>query len=155
MHKLFGMSLVAGLVLTGASAAGKAPPRSSSYPLEFYASKTGNVDRAPMKEAARLPLTVNQTCYGWRYLNHNKASLTPVEETLILPAPANQWNGSDQTAVSGDRRSAVTTVRIDPENMVVTNGWCVAEGDPPGRYRIEVRRNGKLIGRRSFVLVAK
>jgi hypothetical protein len=155
VNKTVRLGIALSLALTGAAATGKAPQRAAFSNPEFYLTTSDSAVRKPLVEGARLTLKADETCYGWRYLNRDRANQAPIEERLILPAPASQWNSNERTTVADDRRSALTTIPVEPDSMIMTNGWCVADGDPLGRYRIELRRNGKLIGRRNFVLVAR
>lgn len=118
--------------------------------MEFYASAPGSDGSFPLAQEQRMPYAVGETCYGWNYRYGENAPPKVVEEKLILPAPASDWGSNDMTKVAPDRASAVT--RVPVVGGEASNMWCVVAGDPPGRYTIEIRGNGKLLGTRSFVL---
>lgn len=125
----------------------------STSGMEFYASTPGSHGSVPLTREQRLPYAVGETCYGWSYRYGETAPPKVVEEKLILPGPATDWGNNDMTKVAPDRASAVTRVAVIGGEA--SNQWCVAAGDPPGRYTIEIRGNGKLLGKRSFVLAAE
>lgn len=127
-------------------------PASAKTPsgMEFYANGPGSDGSVELRPDMSMPYAVGGTCYGWNYRYGETAPPKVVEEKLILPGPASEWGGGDMTKVAPDRASAVT--RVPVIGGEASNQWCVAAGDPPGRYTIEVRGNGKLLGTRSFVL---
>lgn len=141
-------------VLTAATALALAAfsPASAKTPsgMEFYATGPGSDGSVELSADMAIPLAVGETCYGWNYRYGETAPPKVVKERLILPAPATDWGGSDMTKVAPDRASAVT--RMPVIGGEASNQWCVAAGDPPGRYTLEIRGNGKLLGTRSFVL---
>jgi hypothetical protein len=66
-----------------------------------------------------------------------------IKEVLKLPKAPATWGEADDnefspTATSPDRTTAVTTLFMAAKDGLLTNGWCVAPGDPAGHYRIEV-----------------
>lgn len=118
--------------------------------VEFHATAPGSHGVVPLTMGVRLPYAVAETCYGWSYRFGGNAIPSALEERLILPAPARYWGSNPATQVAPDRASAVT--RVPVMGRIAFNQWCVAKDDPPGRYRIEIRRGGKLLAKRSFVL---
>ena len=47
---------------------------------------------------------------------------------------------------------ATTALSLVPDNGWISHGWCVAEGDPEGAYRIEVSRGDTLLHAFDFQL---
>jgi hypothetical protein len=71
-----------------------------------------------------------------------------IREVLKLPKPPATWGEADDnefspTATSADRTTAVTALFMAAKDGVLTNGWCIAAGDPAGHYRIEVSMKSK------------
>jgi hypothetical protein len=74
-----------------------------------------------------------------------------IREVLVLPAPSRTWEvGDARSAISADRRQAVTELRQDMSNGLLSNDWCIAEGDPIGPYRIEIHDGARLLHRFEF-----
>ena len=87
----------------------------------------------------RIKYAPGTSCYSWIIrVVPQRASVT-IREHFKLPAPATQWNSDPvSTNVSQGRKEASTNVQESLEDGILTNGWCVAEGDPTGQHVIEV-----------------
>jgi hypothetical protein len=93
------------------------------------------------------------TCYAWQITFRPTTGKLKFVEELILPAPAKQW-GTNKAKVRADRSSALTDVVVDGQSGEAGNTWCVAAGDPEGKYRFIVRYNKKIIGDGRFILTS-
>ncbi len=108
-------------------------------------------------DGSRVPLVAG-ACYNWWIrLAEGDAPKTAVER-LILPAAPADWgdaavNPDDGVEISEDGRLATSTFVPEPSDGWITNGWCVAEGDPPGPHRIEVEMDGAELAAYDFELV--
>jgi len=91
------------------------------------------------------------TCYGWLLRIAPAAGERQFEERLILPAAASHW-GEDGSKVAADGRTATTRIVAKSKAAAIDNAWCVAEGDPDGRYEFVVSQGGKVVGRGAFFL---
>lgn len=101
-----------------------------------------------------IPYVVGRSCYTW------VVTFTPVPgraiwtEELVLPGPAATWGVADgrPSRVAPDRAAATTRIPVDLASGVATSGWCVAEGDPIGTYRLVVRDHDREVYRVDFVV---
>jgi hypothetical protein len=99
-----------------------------------------------------VPLLPGNACYSWY------VQLAPVEdgapppttlvERLVLPEPLADWgalatNPDDNVEISADGASVITTSSATPDaEGWLSNGWCVAAGDPTGPHRFELELDG-------------
>lgn len=95
--------------------------------------------------AKTVPLVVGQS-YGWKVkLNQLKPDAkVKWKEEFVLPATPKEWGGS-QGAVSKDKRTNVTEREDVPIDGWIGHAWSVAEGDPPGKYTMNVFINDTLV----------
>ena len=107
----------------------------------------------------KVPLLPEGACYSWWIKVPADAGLDELSERLILPAPATDWSGLDTDPDDGIEIMAGGSVAVsalpgvpDAEGWL-SNGWCIAPGDPPGLHRIEVSANGVLVERFAFEVV--
>jgi hypothetical protein len=136
------------VVAYATAAAPESPPG-----MEFFTYFPGSNGVIPLNQGAWLPYVVQQTCIGWTYRFGSASGQSvpeALDERLILPAATPNWGDNPDTIVAPDRKSALT--RVPVAGRQASNEWCSAEGDPSGQYRIEVRRGGKLLGQRSFMV---
>jgi hypothetical protein len=96
-------------------------------------------------------------CYAWRLRLAGIAKLLKVVEIFTLPAPPKLWGGVDgneysPSTLSADRRVSETTKFYTPKDGWISNGWCVAEGDPAGRYSIRVTVDGHTLHEFNFTV---
>ncbi|PSJ40610.1 hypothetical protein [Allosphingosinicella deserti] len=117
---------------------------------DFFASDSEHPGSAPVstRQIAHRP---GSSCYEWVVRVMPVARSVTVREVFRLPSAAPQW-GVDpaRTQVSDDGRESVTEIAEDLSDGMISNGWCVAEGDPVGRYRISVFDGDRLIQRFDF-----
>jgi hypothetical protein len=120
---------------------------------KFFALDGG---QAEPRETTTIPLRAGQ-CYGWALRVEPEERTIPIREVFDLPAAGN-WNSSAETetsAVSGNRRTAVTEFQAPLNQGVITHAWCVADGDPAGPHRIRVYHGDTLLHDFHFTLVTE
>ena len=76
---------------------------------------------------------------------------------MELPASPATWGGVDgndtsPTRLSENGRVGVTPLIVALKSGRISNGWCIAEGEPPGPYRITVSQDGKPLARFDFTI---
>lgn len=132
--------------------AAAAPPPLAVRDRAFVVTdlETGQI----VRNARSVPNRPGTICYDWVVIVAPQQRVVEAVETFVLPAPA-PWNlaESDDTKVAADQTRAVTHVAEDLSDGRITHGWCVAAGDPPGDYRIEVAVDGAKIATFAFVLL--
>jgi hypothetical protein len=105
---------------------------------DFVVSFTNGSGEQVVQSARVVPATTG-ACYSWRLRLAKTKAAVEITEVLRLPSAPETWDpGSDVSDVSSDGLNATTALSLVPEDGWITHGWCVAEGDPTGRYRIEV-----------------
>lgn len=114
-------------------------------------SPDGQIVSAPAERLPNLP----GLCYRWTLRVTPADRLVQVEERLELPAPATQWGGVDgndesPTKLSEKGRVGTTPLFASLRSGEIGNGWCIAEGDPDGDYRITVSFEGRVLHRFRF-----
>lgn len=110
--------------------------------------------RVEVKQTTSIPYVVGSSCYNWLIHFRPVAREITLDEELILPAPAPTWGVGPEgrTTVNPQRSAAVTTRSFDGRSGVARSGWCVAEGDPVGRYQYVIRQGGVEIARFLFTV---
>ena len=104
----------------------------------------------------RVPYRPDSSCFAWILRVEPAPRRVAVREVFTLPAAPKSWGVSaESTQVSNDRRRAETDLDDDIADGMIGNEWCVAEGDPLGRYRIEVFEGARLLHRFDFAVVAE
>ena len=76
----------------------------------------------------------------------------------LRAAEPGNWNTSAETetsAVSGNRRTAVTEFEAPLGTGIITHAWCVAAGDPAGPHRIRVYHGDTLLHDFRFTLMTE
>lgn len=102
--------------------------------------------------ATRLAMLPGRT-YGWRVHLHTTRKDVTWQERLTLPSAPRQWGVTEHVSLSPDRRTATTTLPHAPiTDGVVDNYWVFSEGDPLGRYEIEVAIEGVRVGRSTLTV---
>lgn len=99
-----------------------------------------------------VPLLPSNACYSWYVQLAAAESGTPdpatLVERLVLPEPLADWGTlattpDDNVEISADGTTAITTFSAVPDaEGWLTNGWCVAAGDPVGPHRFELELDG-------------
>ena len=120
---------------------------------DFLVDDATAPDRPPVS-TTRVPYQPGRACYAWTIRVRPEQRLVAIREEFVLPAPAREWNSdADGTfTVAPDRRSAVSTLAEGLDDGLLTNGWCVADGDPLGAYRIRVYDGETLLGQFDFAV---
>ena len=110
---------------------------------DFLVSST-NAAGEQVVQSARVVPNIEGACYAWRLRLGKTKEAVEVTEVLRLPSAPENWDpGSDRSDVSSNGLNATTALSLVPEDGWITHGWCVAAGDPNGRYRIEVSTAAK------------
>jgi hypothetical protein len=104
-----------------------------------------------------VPLIPNRACYGWRIQLAGVDGLIKFREVFTLPEEPNFWGGEineySPNAISKDRHTSVTEKFSILKNGWISNSWCVAEGDPEGKYSMDVYILGEFIKRFNFNVI--
>lgn len=94
----------------------------------------------------------NGACYDWRIrFDKTKGDIT-VTEAFTLPSAPASWGTLENTTISQDGRTAISTTVLTPTDGWIGNGWCAAKGDPVGDHLIEVWLGDELLGSFPFVV---
>jgi hypothetical protein len=134
-----------------------APPSAAGVTVtgvEFLSERILGNGQAAVEATRRIP-HVPGSCYRWVIKVAPGTRNVAIREVFALPEPALRWGGADgvphsRTTVAPDRASAVTRLDETLEDGILTNSWCVAEGDPIGVYRIRVYAGARLLHRFDF-----
>jgi hypothetical protein len=102
-------------------------------------------------ETNRVPLVAG-AAFGWRLRLKDGATQVRLREELELPVAPRIWRHTDDTSISGDRRTAITERLVHPTAGWLENAWSFTAGDPPGRYRLRVYLDDELA--REFTFLA-
>ena len=152
------LRMLAAIGFLGASSAvSAAEVVESLFQVEF----TRNGETATFTDTV-VPYLPDAACYYWyiRFDPATKGEITLVE-TLTLPEPLAAWKDykndpAAATQINPDGRSAVTTLQKAPDaDGWLSNGWCVAAGDPLGAHNISVTLDGTQISSWDFTVVAE
>ncbi|MCC5638480.1 hypothetical protein LC593_22105 [Nostoc sp. CHAB 5844] len=99
--------------------------------------------RVPLQEGSK---------YGWRIqLNDYEGEVT-WREVLRLPKPPETWATDDgeNFTVSADGTESVMRRKSIANDGVIENYWTIAAGDPPGKHKIQVYVDERLIATFDF-----
>ncbi|MBD2438679.1 hypothetical protein [Nostoc sp. FACHB-110] len=99
--------------------------------------------RVPLQEGSK---------YGWRIqLKDYKGEVT-WREVLRLPKPPETWATDDgeNFTVSADGTESVMRRKAMATDGVIENFWTIAAGDPPGKHKIQVYVDDRLIATFDF-----
>jgi hypothetical protein len=124
---------------------------------EFGLVERGEDGTVRFKPTAKVPL-INGQSYGWRVRLRTKRERVGLREEFELPVAPKVWNSplpGSAFKVSPDGRTGITEVDAFIDDGVLTNGWSVAEGDPPGAHVIRLYIEGKLVRTFNFEVVAE
>lgn len=106
-----------------------------------------------------VPLLPANACYTWFVQLPEGLAPTTVVERLVLPVPLADWGSlattpDDNVEISADGTTAITTAAATPDaEGWLTNGWCVAAGDPVGPHRLEIELDGAPLATFAFDVV--
>jgi hypothetical protein len=123
----------------------------AKFALEIM-TPTGGITQV---ETTRIPYAVGESCYRWTIVVDPRLETRRFTERFTLPDSAKIWGDYEgaATTVRANRKVAETVVAADLSQGVITNGWCVAQDDPAGRYKIEVFDGKRLLRRFDFDVV--
>ena len=104
-----------------------------------------------IRQATAFPLIPARVCYGWRIRLGGNNKLVKATEVFTLPGSPQDWGDieSDQfspTKLSADRKTSTTTQFYTPEGGWIQHQWCVAPGDPAGKYVMSVSSDDQPLG---------
>jgi hypothetical protein len=88
-------------------------------------------------ETSRVPLVTGAT-FGWRIHLADDAPAVLMREELVLPGAPRVWRHEGDTAISEDRRVAVTERVVRTWDGWLENYWSFTDGDPEGLYTLRV-----------------
>lgn len=124
---------------------------------QFLVSLVDNHGKVFVHESNRVPLIPNRACYGWRIRLSGVEGIVRFREIFSLPTQPEYWGGEGNefspNKITKDRRTSVTEKFATPDEGWIGNSWCVAEGDPVGRYWMEVSINNVFVERFEFDVV--
>ncbi len=108
-------------------------------------------------ESNEVPLEPYRACYGWFIRLAGVEGMVKLREVFSLPAEPEMWSGEEDkyspNTIAKDRLKSVTEKFAVPEDGWVSNTWCVAEGDPEGRYSMEISIDGTFVERFDFDVI--
>jgi hypothetical protein len=144
------------LVLLAASTAAQPagePPLREYRGAQLYAVDPATEQRYP---TATVPYRPGAICYEWVAFFAPEARTLTVREEVELPAAPASWGDAPAqgTVVDAGGRRGVTEFQDSIEDSQVSRRWCVAEGDPLGRYRIRAFWGSRELADLEFEMVA-
>lgn len=101
-----------------------------------------------------VPYLPDQSCYYWWVQVSDPLDMVAYTETLHLPAPAQDWG--DDTSGLDISKDGMTVSRDDEPKLDkgwFGGGWCLVEGDPVGRYTLDVTVDGEVVHTFTYVVV--
>jgi hypothetical protein len=106
---------------------------------------------------ATIPYRPDAICFEWVVFVAPEDRELAVREVLELPAAPASWGGAAAAGirVEGDGRRAVSDFTDALGDGQIERRWCVAEGDPLGRYRIRVTSGTRELAEIAFEMVAE
>ena len=143
----------AGLVLLAIAAAVAATPTPAAPKVvdaSFVFIQGGTVT-----ESNKVPLLPGEVCFEWRLRLDVFDALVKYTEVFILPAAPEIWetNPEAESDISADGLVSTTSNVDKLVDGWLRHGWCVAEGDPLGDYRMEISIEGTLVHTFEFKLI--
>ena len=127
---------------------------------KFYVGiRESNKDELAWNESEFVPLIPDNSCYSWAIQLDTERVAIPIKEIFILPDKPKVWSyekgdEGDQT-LHNDNKISIKEKEIKVENGIISQTWCVAEGDPTGNYKIDVYIKGVLAESFSFMVGLK
>ncbi|MBU7582590.1 MAG: hypothetical protein KAF91_06710 [Nostoc sp. TH1S01] len=99
--------------------------------------------RVPLQEGSK---------YGWRIQLKDYQGEVTWREVLRLPKPPETWATDDgeNFSVSADGTESVMRRKTTANDGVIENYWTIAAGDPPGKHKIQVYIDDRLIATFDF-----
>ena len=120
---------------------------------QFFAIDT-RTEPPRIVESASIPHRPETSCFGWLIRIAPRQGEVTVREELRLPAPAPNWGTAEGTSVHPDRAGATSTFTDDLSDGMLTNEWCLSEGDPTGAHQISISVSGRLLHQFEFTVLA-
>ncbi len=123
---------------------------------EFGVAKVDSQGKITFIPTMKVPLEKGKK-YGWRIQLQNVKGEVTWREVLSLPKPPETWatdNGENFT-LSSDGTEAISKRTQLPKDGVIENFWAIAPGDPPGKHKIQVYIEDRLIANFEFEVVAQ
>ena len=121
---------------------------------EFLVSLRDHEGNQATYQSNLVPLIPRLACYGWRIRLANAKGLIKFKEVFSLPTEPEFWGGENDefnpSAIAKNRKSSVTEKFAHVRDGWISHSWCVAEGDPEGKYMMEVYIEGKFVKRFDF-----
>jgi hypothetical protein len=142
-----------GLVLFAiASAAAVSPATAAPAVLD---ARFVYVQAGSETESNKVPLIPGEVCFEWQLKLDVPDSPVTFTEVFILPAAPKIWEVEPEldNEISGDGTTSTTTDVAQLAGGWLRHGWCVAEGDPLGDYRMEISIEGTLVHTFGFKLI--
>jgi hypothetical protein len=122
----------------------------------FYVGTRDSLnDKFIWRESGFVPLIPENICYHWDIQLDTEMESVQVKEVFILPAKPRTWGDEEGMSLQYDNKVSVKQEVVKLENGTISDGWCVAEGDPTGNHKIDVFVNGVLAKSFSFVVGLK
>lgn len=156
---LAALAIGIGLVGTGiaqdAETEVPSPPATQAFEVTFSYAGFDERYTDPL-----VPLLPANACYSWLARLPEGSAATSVVERLVLPVALADWgtlatDPDDNVEISEDGTTATTTFPAAPDaEGWLTNGWCVAAGDPVGPHRFEIEVDGTPLATVTFDVVA-
>jgi hypothetical protein len=123
----------------------------------FLVSVKNNDGQWVTKKSRIVPLVPNRSCYRWAIRTNSSKALVKFKEVFELPIAPKIWGGAENefktSRTTNQRKTAVTERFFTLKNGWVENSWCVADGDPEGRYKIDVWLDGKFASTFKFKVI--
>ena len=111
----------------------------------FYVGTRDSLnDKFIWSESDFVPLIPENICYRWDIQLDTEMESVQVKEVFILPAKPKTWGDEEGMSLQYDNKVSVKQEVVKLENGTISDGWCVAEGDPTGNHKIDVIVNGVL-----------
>ena len=115
-----------------------------------------SIGEPSVEETTQVPYRPGDSCFDWGLLIEVQFRDRSFTEVMQLPAPASDIGSDDedvQIHVSTDRTSARVEHDFAAGETELAGNWCVAPGDPLGRYTITVSEGARVLHRFDFEVV--
>jgi hypothetical protein len=107
-------------------------------------------DPPVIEETTVIPYRPGQSCFGWAIWVSGGSGDVTVQEEYRLAGPAPNWSADSNSTIHDDRAGATTQLRENLDDGLLSNEWCITEGDPIGPYAIRVYDGDALLGAFDF-----
>ena len=131
----------------------KANPLTPVIDSRFYVGiRSSANDEFIWNESNFVPLIPENTCYGWEIQLDTERESVQLKEVFILPSEPKSWGDENDISLQHGNRVSVMEKETKAEARIISNSWCVTEGDPTGDYKIDVFVNGVLVESFNFIV---